>query len=150
MEIKWRGELSKIPRHPLLHYSLTPPGPEGDGSLTDFRCAFSQLVPIINSRQYGTLSWQSSGLTTGPLQGAGQVLVRGGCSVLRLRYDTTSLRVIVYACCRYWKTCADLCKGGFVVGSSTRTATLYCKSNGVLAGVPFFDEVFAQCGCAVE
>ena len=40
--------------------------------------------------------------------------------------------------------------GGFVVGSSPRSATLYGKSNGVLAGVPFFDEVFAQCGCTVE
>ena len=56
----------------------------------------------------------------------------------------------MYPRCRCWESCADLCKGGFVVGSSTRTATLYCKSNGVLAGVPFFDEVFAQCGCTVE
>ncbi len=40
--------------------------------------------------------------------------------------------------------------GGFVVGSEQRTATLWGKSAGVLAGVPFFDEVFAQCGCTVE
>jgi len=40
--------------------------------------------------------------------------------------------------------------GGFVVGSSPRSATLYGKSAGVLAGVPFFDEVFAQCGCTVQ
>ncbi|KAK5662827.1 hypothetical protein OQA88_6238 [Cercophora sp. LCS_1] len=40
--------------------------------------------------------------------------------------------------------------GGFVVGSEPRTATLWGKSNGVLAGVPFFNEVFAQCGCTVE
>jgi len=40
--------------------------------------------------------------------------------------------------------------GGFVVGSSSRTATLYGKSPGILAGVPFFDEVFAQAGCTVE
>jgi nicotinate-nucleotide pyrophosphorylase (carboxylating) len=40
--------------------------------------------------------------------------------------------------------------GGFVVGSSPRTATLYGKSAGILAGVPFFDEVFAQCDCTVE
>ena len=39
--------------------------------------------------------------------------------------------------------------GGFVVGDGPRTATLWCKSPGVLAGAPFFDEVFAQCGCAV-
>jgi nicotinate-nucleotide pyrophosphorylase (carboxylating) len=40
--------------------------------------------------------------------------------------------------------------GGFVVGSSPRTATLYGKSPGVLAGIPFFDEVFKQCGCVVK
>lgn len=40
--------------------------------------------------------------------------------------------------------------GGFVVGDSVRTATLFGKSAGVIAGVPFFDEVFAQCGCTVE
>lgn len=40
--------------------------------------------------------------------------------------------------------------GGFVVGDVPRTATLYAKSGGILAGIPFFDEVFAQCGCAVE
>jgi nicotinate-nucleotide pyrophosphorylase (carboxylating) len=40
--------------------------------------------------------------------------------------------------------------GGFVVGSSERNAFLLCKSSGVLAGVPFFDEVFRQCGCTVS
>jgi len=40
--------------------------------------------------------------------------------------------------------------GGFVVGSEARTATLWGKSPGILAGVPFFNEVFAQCGCTVE
>lgn len=41
--------------------------------------------------------------------------------------------------------------GGFVVGSTTRNAFLLCKSAGVLAGVPFFDEVFRQCGdCTVQ
>jgi nicotinate-nucleotide pyrophosphorylase (carboxylating) len=40
--------------------------------------------------------------------------------------------------------------GGFVVGSSERRAFLFCKSPGVLAGVPFFDEVFRQCGCSVR
>ncbi|ATY58665.1 nicotinate-nucleotide pyrophosphorylase [Cordyceps militaris CM01] len=39
--------------------------------------------------------------------------------------------------------------GGFVVGEQPRTATLWGKSAGVVAGRPFFDEVFAQCGCAV-
>lgn len=40
--------------------------------------------------------------------------------------------------------------GGFVVGDAPRTATLWAKSPGVVAGRPFVDEVFAQCGCAVE
>ncbi|KAL2912340.1 nicotinate-nucleotide diphosphorylase (carboxylating) [Polyrhizophydium stewartii] len=40
--------------------------------------------------------------------------------------------------------------GGFVVGETEQTAALYCKAKGVLAGVPFFDEVFAQLGCRVE
>ncbi|KAI5867396.1 putative nicotinate-nucleotide pyrophosphorylase [Durotheca rogersii] len=39
---------------------------------------------------------------------------------------------------------------GFVVGEHPRTATLWGKSTGILAGVPFFDEVFRQCGCTVE
>lgn len=40
--------------------------------------------------------------------------------------------------------------GGFVVGEGERTATLWGKSEGVIAGRPFFDEVFTQCGCTVE
>mmetsp|Transcript_10772 Transcript_10772/g.35703 ORF Transcript_10772/g.35703 Transcript_10772/m.35703 type:complete len:293 (+) Transcript_10772:19-897(+) len=40
--------------------------------------------------------------------------------------------------------------GGLVVGSKKTTATLYGKSAGVLAGVPFFDMVFAELGCQVE
>ncbi|KAL7266994.1 nicotinate-nucleotide diphosphorylase (carboxylating) [Rhizina undulata] len=40
--------------------------------------------------------------------------------------------------------------GGFVVGEDEKTATLYGKSAGILAGVPFFNEVFAQLGCTVE
>ncbi|CAM1506275.1 Fc.00g059160.m01.CDS01 [Cosmosporella sp. VM-42] len=39
---------------------------------------------------------------------------------------------------------------GFVVGETPRTATLWGKSAGVIAGRPFFDEVFTQCGCTVE
>ncbi|KAK1242753.1 hypothetical protein MKX08_005565 [Trichoderma sp. CBMAI-0020] len=39
---------------------------------------------------------------------------------------------------------------GFVVGEHPRTATLWGKSAGIIAGRPFFDEVFHQCGCAVE
>ncbi|ETS77730.1 Nicotinate-nucleotide pyrophosphorylase [Pestalotiopsis fici W106-1] len=40
--------------------------------------------------------------------------------------------------------------GGFVVGEDPRTATLWGKSAGIVAGVPFFNEIFAQCGCTVE
>ena len=40
--------------------------------------------------------------------------------------------------------------GGFVVGSSPAEARLLAKSPGILAGVPFFDEVFRQLGCTVE
>jgi nicotinate-nucleotide pyrophosphorylase len=40
--------------------------------------------------------------------------------------------------------------GGFVVGDEPNTATLWGKSPGILAGIPFFDEVFRQVGCAVE
>ncbi|KAH8661966.1 Quinolinate phosphoribosyl transferase [Xylariales sp. PMI_506] len=40
--------------------------------------------------------------------------------------------------------------GGFVVGEVARTATLWGKSEGIIAGVPFFTEIFHQCGCTVE
>ncbi|KLU83389.1 nicotinate-nucleotide diphosphorylase [Magnaporthiopsis poae ATCC 64411] len=40
--------------------------------------------------------------------------------------------------------------GGFVVGEKASTATLLCKAEGFLAGAPFVDEVFAQCGCTVK
>lgn len=40
--------------------------------------------------------------------------------------------------------------GGFVVGDSPAEARLLAKSPGVLAGVPFFDEIFKQLGCTVE
>ncbi|GAA5996588.1 nicotinate-nucleotide diphosphorylase (carboxylating) [Rhodotorula paludigena] len=40
--------------------------------------------------------------------------------------------------------------GGFVVGETLEEATLWGKSEGVLAGVPFVNEIFAQLGCTVE
>ncbi|KAJ3125457.1 hypothetical protein HK098_000271 [Nowakowskiella sp. JEL0407] len=40
--------------------------------------------------------------------------------------------------------------GGFVVGEEENVALLYGKDLGVLAGVPFFTEVFRQLGCRVE
>ncbi|KAG5519750.1 hypothetical protein PMAC_000023 [Pneumocystis sp. 'macacae'] len=40
--------------------------------------------------------------------------------------------------------------GGFVVGEKPETAVLYGKSEGVLAGVPFFEEIFKQLECNVE
>lgn len=39
--------------------------------------------------------------------------------------------------------------GGFVVGTTARTATLYAKSPGLLAGTPWFTETFAQLSCTV-
>ena len=36
------------------------------------------------------------------------------------------------------------------MGDAPDTATLYGKAPGVLAGVPFFDEIFRQVGCTVE
>ncbi len=39
--------------------------------------------------------------------------------------------------------------GGFVVGDVARTATLWAKSPGIVAGVPFVEEIFARCGCTV-
>lgn len=40
--------------------------------------------------------------------------------------------------------------GGFVVGSSPTTAHLLAKSPGILAGVPFFTEIFIQLDCHVS
>jgi len=40
--------------------------------------------------------------------------------------------------------------GGLVVGNKQETAILYCKSSGVLAGVPFFSEIFKSLDCTVE
>ncbi|POM63623.1 Nicotinate-nucleotide pyrophosphorylase [Phytophthora palmivora] len=40
--------------------------------------------------------------------------------------------------------------GGFVVGESEETALLLAKSDGVLAGVPFFTQVFHALDCRVE
>lgn len=40
--------------------------------------------------------------------------------------------------------------GGAVVGDAPAEAALLCKTDTVLAGVPFFDAVFAELGCTVE
>jgi len=40
--------------------------------------------------------------------------------------------------------------GGYVVGDNPEKAILYCKGEGVLAGVPFFTEIFNQLDCKVE
>lgn len=40
--------------------------------------------------------------------------------------------------------------GGFVVGDEPAEARLLAKSPGIVAGVPFFDEVFKQLDCKVE
>ncbi|KAJ5624681.1 hypothetical protein N7510_000990 [Penicillium lagena] len=46
--------------------------------------------------------------------------------------------------------CPSLDYGGFVVGESEGEARLLGKSKGIVAGVPFFDEVFSQLGCSTE
>ncbi|KAK0544017.1 nicotinate-nucleotide diphosphorylase (carboxylating) [Tilletia horrida] len=46
--------------------------------------------------------------------------------------------------------CPSFDYGGYVVGESILSATLYAKSPGVLAGVPFFTEVFTHLGCSVQ
>lgn len=57
-----------------------------------------------------------------------------------------------------WKTvvsawlqedCPSFDWGGFVVGNGERTASLWAKSRGVLAGVPFVDAIFEELGCRV-
>ncbi|EMR08808.1 nicotinate-nucleotide diphosphorylase (carboxylating) [Pneumocystis murina B123] len=40
--------------------------------------------------------------------------------------------------------------GGFVVGEKQESAILFGKSQGILAGVPFFNEIFEQLECRVE
>ncbi|KAI9267343.1 Quinolinate phosphoribosyl transferase [Sporodiniella umbellata] len=40
--------------------------------------------------------------------------------------------------------------GGYVVGQDPKTATLYIKAEGVVAGIPFFDQVFEQLDCKVQ
>jgi nicotinate-nucleotide pyrophosphorylase (carboxylating) len=39
---------------------------------------------------------------------------------------------------------------GFVVGEEEQEAFLLGKSEGILAGVPFFNEIFEYVGCSVE
>ncbi|MCJ1354992.1 MAG: hypothetical protein MMC33_004982 [Icmadophila ericetorum] len=46
--------------------------------------------------------------------------------------------------------CPSFDYGGFVVGDDPEAAKLLGKSNGILAGVPFFNEVFRQLDCTVE
>lgn len=43
--------------------------------------------------------------------------------------------------------CPSFDYGGFVVGDSMAEARLLGKTSGMVAGVPFFDEVFRQLGC---
>ncbi|PGH12571.1 nicotinate-nucleotide diphosphorylase (carboxylating) [Helicocarpus griseus UAMH5409] len=46
--------------------------------------------------------------------------------------------------------CPSFDYGGFVVGEAEGEAKLLGKSKGIVAGVPFFNEVFSQLGCTVE
>lgn len=40
--------------------------------------------------------------------------------------------------------------GGYVVGSKEEMAVLYGKTDGIMAGRPFFERVFTLLGCKVE
>ncbi|RMJ21241.1 nicotinate-nucleotide pyrophosphorylase [Aspergillus sp. HF37] len=46
--------------------------------------------------------------------------------------------------------CPSFDYGGFVVGDAPAKARLLGKSEGIVAGIPFFSEVFAQLGCQVH
>ncbi|EZF32834.1 nicotinate-nucleotide pyrophosphorylase [Trichophyton mentagrophytes] len=46
--------------------------------------------------------------------------------------------------------CPSFDYGGFVVGEAEGEARLLGKSKGIVAGVPFVNEVFAQLGCTVD
>lgn len=43
--------------------------------------------------------------------------------------------------------CPSFDYGGFVVGDAPAKARLLGKSEGIVAGIPFFSEVFTQLGC---
>lgn len=44
----------------------------------------------------------------------------------------------------------DFDYGGYVVGNRHQTASLFCKSDGILCGIPFAQEVYEQCELKVE
>ena len=46
--------------------------------------------------------------------------------------------------------CPGFDYGGFVVGESMAEAKLLGKTSGMVAGVPFFDEVFRQLDCTYD
>ena len=46
--------------------------------------------------------------------------------------------------------CPSFDYGGFVVGESMAEAKLLGKSSGMIAGVPFFDEIFRQLECTYD
>ncbi|KAF8444270.1 Quinolinate phosphoribosyl transferase [Terfezia claveryi] len=46
--------------------------------------------------------------------------------------------------------CPSFDYGGFVVGEDVKTATLYAKSPGILAGAPFVNEIFRQLTCTIR
>lgn len=46
--------------------------------------------------------------------------------------------------------CPSFDIGGFVVGEKEETAHLYCKQNGVLAGVPFVNSIFSHLGLQIS
>ncbi|RDA89253.1 hypothetical protein CP532_0549 [Ophiocordyceps camponoti-leonardi (nom. inval.)] len=79
-----------------------------------------------------------------------------GNDVLNLS-DKTDKEMPMFRYVYYWKAqvtqwlsedTPTLDYAGYVVGDAPRTATLWAKSPGVLAGRPFVDEIFLQCGAA--
>ena len=46
--------------------------------------------------------------------------------------------------------CPSFDYGGFVVGEKAAEAKLLQKSKGIVAGIPFFDEVFKQLDCTYD
>lgn len=46
--------------------------------------------------------------------------------------------------------CPSFDYGGFVVGDYAAEANLLGKSPGMIAGIPFFDQVFVQLGCTYD
>ncbi|GAB6026213.1 hypothetical protein CHUAL_012421 [Chamberlinius hualienensis] len=58
----------------------------------------------------------------------------------------------VKSCVSQWlqEDCPSFDFGGYVVGTKSEVAVLLAKSDGVLAGCPFFQTIFSELNCEVE